>query len=108
VVQPLLAHSDPPTARRGAGCIGAREAILDHKLSVPSSFLRIGEPDDRQLTRGLVAGKHVDAIICANDRIAAILMRGLEKAGARVPQDVRVVGFGDVRYATLPHPPSQR
>jgi DNA-binding LacI/PurR family transcriptional regulator len=43
----------------------------------------------------------VDAVICANDHVAALLLRSLEKANVRVPRDVRVVGFDDVKYATL-------
>jgi len=43
----------------------------------------------------------VDAILCANDDTAALLMRSLESIGVRVPHDVRVAGFDDVNYATL-------
>ena len=32
-------------------------------------------------------------------------MRSLESQGTRVPRDVRVVGFDDVKYATLVSPP---
>jgi LacI family transcriptional regulator len=80
---------------------GAREALLDRQLPVPADFLRVGEPDDVQLIRELSAGRRVEAVICANDRVAALLMRSLDKAGVRVPGDVRVAGFDDVRYATL-------
>jgi DNA-binding LacI/PurR family transcriptional regulator len=49
----------------------------------------------------LVAGRLADAIICANDDTAALLIRTLESQRVRVPRDVRVVGFDDVKYATL-------
>ena len=80
---------------------GAREAILDRGLTVPASFVREGEPDDPAFARGLVARGQVDAILCGNDEIAAHLLRGLERAGANVPREVRVVGFDDVRYAAM-------
>jgi LacI family transcriptional regulator len=95
VARPLSA----PTV--GVRIAGAREALLDHGLPVPADFVRVGEPDDPGLARGLAAGRRVDAALCANDRTAAVLMRSLERAGVRVPRDVRVVGFDDVRYATL-------
>ena len=41
------------------------------------------------------------ALICTSERVAALLLRSLGQAGVRVPHDVRVVGFDDVRYATL-------
>jgi DNA-binding LacI/PurR family transcriptional regulator len=43
----------------------------------------------------------VDALLCANDHLAAEFLIPLDKAGFRVPRDLRVVGFDDVRYATL-------
>lgn len=63
--------------------------------------MRIGDVADPKFVRPLVAGRQVDAIVCANDYTAAVLMRSAESAGLRVPQDLRVVGFDDVKYATL-------
>ena len=40
-------------------------------------------------------------MLCANDHVAALLLRSLERAGVRVPDDMRMVGFDDVRFATL-------
>ena len=51
--------------------------------------------------RSLTAGRRWDALVCANDLTAVQLMRSLTKEAVRVPQDVRVVGFDDVKYATL-------
>ena len=44
------------------------------------------------------------AIICANDLTAANLMRTLDALGYSIPQEIRVAGFDDVRYADLLHP----
>ena len=95
VVRPLSA----PTV--SARIAGAREALLDRQQPVAPDFVRAGEPDDPGLAQGLGAGRRVDAVICANDHVAALLLRSLEKANVRVPRDVRVVGFDDVNYATL-------
>jgi DNA-binding LacI/PurR family transcriptional regulator len=70
-------------------------------LPISRDFVCIGEPDDLALVRRLSAKRRFDSVICANDQVAAILMHSLEKVGVRVPHDIRVVGFDDVRYATL-------
>jgi DNA-binding LacI/PurR family transcriptional regulator len=80
---------------------GAREAILDHGLAIPADFVRVGEPDEPGFVRGLAGGRRVDAVLCASDHVAAMLLRSAEKAGVRVPRDLRIVGFDDVKYATL-------
>jgi LacI family transcriptional regulator len=95
VARPLSA----PTVN--ARLAGAREAILDHGLPIPPDFLHLGEPDDPELVRRLISARPVDATICANDYTAAMLLRPLENAGIRVPHDMRVVGFDDVRSAML-------
>ncbi len=62
------------------------------------------EPDDSQAVDALLRSRP-DAIVCANDITAAMLMRTLQRAGVRVPEDVRMAGFDDVRYAQfLPVP----
>jgi DNA-binding LacI/PurR family transcriptional regulator len=98
-----LAFVAPPLSAPTVGIrvAGVREAILDRQLALPPDLLRVAEPDDPQLVHGLGTRRRVDAVICANDRVAGVLMRSLTKARVRVPGDVRVVGFDDVKYATL-------
>jgi LacI family transcriptional regulator len=91
-------HSAPTVNARIAG---AREAILARGLPIPPGFVRVGEPDDPGFARGLIGKDGADAVLCGNDDVAALLLRSLEKAGARVPVDIRVVGFDDVRFATM-------
>jgi GntR family transcriptional regulator of arabinose operon len=46
-----------------------------------------------------------DAIVCANDVTAARLMQTLLALGVRIPEDIRMTGVDDVRYAKfLPVP----
>jgi DNA-binding LacI/PurR family transcriptional regulator len=80
---------------------GAREAIRDRGLAVPPTFVRVGEPDDPKFARGFVGKGKVDAVLCANDHFAALLLQSLDRAGVRVPGDLRMVGFDDARFATL-------
>lgn len=46
-----------------------------------------------------------DAIICGNDQMAIGAMRELQAAGVRVPADVAVTGFDDIRFGALFSPP---
>ncbi len=46
-----------------------------------------------------------DAIVCANDQMAIGAMRELQANGIRVPADVAVAGFDDIRLGALLTPP---
>jgi LacI family transcriptional regulator len=80
---------------------GVREAIVRHRIEPAADWVRYGDPADLKFARSLVAGRQADAFICANDDTAAVLLRTLESEDVRAPRDVRVVGFDDVKYATL-------
>lgn len=80
---------------------GVREALAQHQIEMDPHFVKEGDPTDVKFVRSLVAGKLTDAIICANDDTAAMLIRTMELQGMRPPHDIRVVGFDDVKYATL-------
>ena len=47
----------------------------------------------------LAAGHRFDALFAVNDETAIGALRGLERAGLHVPQDVRVIGFDDIPVA---------
>jgi LacI family transcriptional regulator len=80
---------------------GIREAFVRNRIEPDPNWIRLGDPADLKFVRSLVAGRQADAFVCANDDTAAVLLRALESQGVRAPQDVRVVGFDDVKYATL-------
>lgn len=42
-----------------------------------------------------------DGVVCYNDEIAVSLMRRLEKAGVRVPEDIAVISFDNSAYADI-------
>lgn len=88
-----------------ARTVGVREAMVRHDIELVPDWIRYGDPEDISFVRSLIAGRLADAFICSNDLTAAQLMRTMEKAGAKVPMDFRVVGFDDVKFATLVSPP---
>jgi DNA-binding LacI/PurR family transcriptional regulator len=95
VCRPLSA----PTVN--ARIAGIREALVKHGLEHDFNWVRQGDPKDLKFARSLASGKLADAVICANDDTAAMLSRTLGSQGFRLPEDIRVVGFDDVKYATL-------
>lgn len=83
---------------------GVREALARHRLEPDPGWVRHGDPSDLKFVRSLTAGNLADALICANDFTAAVLLRSMQSLGIRAPKDFRVVGFDDVKYATLVSP----
>ena len=49
----------------------------------------------------LVRNRKIDGIICGNDYTTALLMHSFAKAKIRVPEDMRLMGFDDLKYAEL-------
>ena len=65
----------------------------------------VGQPDEVAWVGRLFRRVPPDALIASNDATAARLLQTLATLGQRVPADVRVAGFDDVRYARLLSPP---
>ena len=80
---------------------GVCSAMMTHKIPVSPDFLHSGDPTDLKFVRNFAAGKSHDGVICANDHTSAQLLQTLTRLGIRTPQDLRLVGFDDVRFATL-------
>lgn len=78
---------------------GYREALFAHGLGSGEVFRM--DPSDVAAVQEVMETKEIDAFLCANDNTAAQLMRTLLGLGLRVPEDVRIAGIDDVRYAEL-------
>jgi GntR family transcriptional regulator, arabinose operon transcriptional repressor len=80
---------------------GWREAMIRAGLESHSlGAVHIGDPNNDGFIRKLLGSKP-EALICANDMTAALVMQRLTQAGKRVPDDIRLVGFDDLKYARL-------
>jgi DNA-binding LacI/PurR family transcriptional regulator len=79
---------------------GYREALFAHRLN-QQDLVRRGEPDDPAFIERMVKECRPDAIVCANDATAIRVMRGLANLGIRVPEEIRIAGIDDVKYASL-------
>lgn len=80
---------------------GARIAMLAHGLEAPMPFVHSGDPTDVKFVRSFTQAHQFDTILCTSDHIAAQLLQTLNRLGIRVPNDLRLVGFDDVRFASL-------
>jgi DNA-binding LacI/PurR family transcriptional regulator len=80
---------------------GYREALYVSSIPIDRNRIHRIDPEDVAEVRKLMLPHPPDAIVCANDKTAARLMRTLLKMDYRVPRDVRLVGIDDVEYASL-------
>ncbi len=91
------------------GPLSVREHAFRHTVArnVPAIEWKIAVSTDgldggREATREILAsGFKPTAIICVNDFMAIGALRELRDAGFRVPQDVSVTGFDNVRLAEV-------
>jgi GntR family transcriptional regulator, arabinose operon transcriptional repressor len=77
---------------------GYREALGGAGLE--AHVFRI-DPEDRPEVKRVLDEARPDGFVCANDFTAAQLLKTLDALGISVPGDVRMVGFDDVKYASL-------
>jgi len=87
---------------------GYRQALTQHGFEVSAKFIcHRTELDDAAVatgynaTQGLLKLKpRPDAIFCFSDPIATGAMQAILENGLRIPQDVAIVGCGNVLYAS--------
>lgn len=80
---------------------GYREALVCHGDPLIEDLVRRGDPEDAAFLQQVLDECRPDAIVCANDFTAARVMTGLAEKGILVPEEVRIVGIDDVKYAAL-------
>ncbi|MBA8988871.1 LacI family transcriptional regulator [Curtobacterium pusillum] len=81
---------------------GARSALEDRGFD-PDALVEV-TVDAMTIEAGTAVGASLaadapDAVFCTNDQLAVGVMRGLTRAGVRVPEDVAVIGYGDLELA---------
>jgi GntR family transcriptional regulator of arabinose operon len=110
ITQHLLLHgakriafvAKPLSASTVVGRIaGYREALFAHGVHLQQDLVCRGDPEDPHFIQRLLKQSRPDAIVCANDVTAIKVMEGLASYGVRVPEEIRIVGVDDVKYASL-------
>jgi len=80
---------------------GFHEAMRMHGAAPERDPAWRGSAQDEVLVRGMLEALRPEGIVCANDLTAAQLMQTLLGLGVRIPEQVRIVGIDDVKYASL-------
>jgi len=86
------------------------KAVMDATARIPSLEVRAAADADtleggRQATRNLLnTGYEPTALICVNDITAVGALRELRERGIRVPQDMSVTGFDNVKLSEFCYP----
>ena len=90
---------------------GYKKALSESGLNIDSSLveeakLLNGEDGYQPMRRLLRSRLNFTAVVCANDgTIAFPAMKAIREAGLKIPEDVSVVGYDDIHFSTLIHPP---
>ncbi|GAA0287464.1 LacI family DNA-binding transcriptional regulator [Kineococcus aurantiacus] len=86
--------------------LALRAAMADHGLALETRFVRRGPYEtgvgDAAVTELLALPEPPTLIFCGNDVVAYGALNAAARAGARVPEDVSVVGFDDLPPASWP------
>jgi GntR family transcriptional regulator of arabinose operon len=80
---------------------GYREALLLQGEKPARDLVRTGDASDPKFIKSILKKDRPDAFVCANDLTAGNLMHTLLSLGQRIPEDIRIVGIDDVKYARL-------
>lgn len=88
---------------------GYQLALQRAKIPANPGLTAVGdfsiEAGERAIDLFLSQGQSFSAVFCSNDEMAIGAMRALISHGLRVPEDVSVVGFDDIRFARYTSPP---
>jgi LacI family transcriptional regulator, galactose operon repressor len=105
-----IAHIRGPALSTGSGrMIGYRNAIVRHGLEISPKYVVSGRSyDDNAEESGYEAMRkllsldpHPDAVFCFNDPIAIGAMKAIWEAGVRIPQDIALIGAGNLHFDEL-------
>lgn len=89
--------------------MGYRESLSAHGIEFDADLVAVGGFNEAQgqaaVSQLLVRGKRFEAVFAADDDSAIGALNGLKEAGLRVPEDVALVGFDDIRPSHYLTPP---
>ena len=80
---------------------GFYEALRKHGVMLDWEPVWRGDPQNESYVRRMLDASRPEGLICANDLTAARLMQILLGFGVRIPEEIRIVGMDDIRYASL-------
>jgi DNA-binding LacI/PurR family transcriptional regulator len=84
-----------------ARCNGYLDAVANAGVAMAPGFAERLDPSDKTAVAEVMERFHPDGIVCSNDRTGALLLKTLADLDIQVPDQVRLVAFDDVKYASL-------
>ncbi|WP_433376919.1 LacI family DNA-binding transcriptional regulator [Streptosporangium sp. CA-115845] len=84
-------------AERALAAAGRDPGQMLEEVAMNAMNARSGQQAAEKL---IAEGRLPDAVFCANDLLALGMLRGLLHAGVRVPQDVLLIGYDDIDFAS--------
>jgi LacI family transcriptional regulator len=105
-----IAHIRGPEVSTAIGRLaGYRRALTGNGIEFAADYVIVGRSgDDAADLSGYEAMKKLlalrpapDGVFCYNDPVAMGAMKAILEAGRRIPDDVAVIGCGNVHYAAL-------
>ncbi|HEX8406549.1 MAG TPA: LacI family DNA-binding transcriptional regulator [Duganella sp.] len=102
----VLSADDPRAERRNQGLQAelARQgvAVAAVQTMPPPTTMQLGREG---LTRLLALAPDIDAVYCSSDTLAHGLMTEAMSRGLKMPEQLAVIGFGDLSFAAHTFPP---
>ena len=101
-----IAHLRGPANSPGIGRLrGYHRALAKHGLDAPDEYVVRGQHEDSTGYEGmrklLQVTPRPDGVFCYNDPVAAGAIKAILEAGLKVPDDIAVIGAGNVHYSDL-------
>jgi len=103
-----IAHIRGRDLSNGLGRLeGYRRALAEYKLSAPPQYVVEGRSTDESgdlsgynaMRQLLALQPRPDAVFCFNDPTAIGALRAILEAGLRIPEDIAVIGAGNLRFS---------
>ena len=88
---------------------GYRRALAEHGIDVDETLIRAGDsrqPGGRELTREILELPHPPtALLVGNNLMTLGALEAIHALGLRIPDDVAIVGYDDMPWASAFNPP---
>lgn len=82
--------------------IGYQDALRDHGIPFRNELIRVCTPDNDsifQATLTLLKEEKPDGIFCLYDYSAITVMRAVFCAGLRIPEDIAIIGYDNIKMS---------
>ena len=101
-----IAHIRGPAVATGTGRLrGYRRALARHGMTPNAAHIITGQYGDNTgydaMRELLKTDPRPDGVFCYNDPVAAGAIKAILEANLRVPEDIAVIGAGNVHYSDL-------